>query len=398
MVDEIPPYYGTIASGRARFPRPALEAELDSLLERSNGARLFGLRRIGKSTEARACIDRLKQRKKEWVFIELDAQGCASEARLVQDFLSALPSKNLADRITQAVTGDGMIAKGAREALQKFAGPQADIQAYFGPIMTAIERSLSSKDGLVLVIDELPWLCRSILESDDTQGRIRVEVLLAALRRWRDRGVRMLLLGSIGMAALGRRYGLDRNHLNDLLPHDIPPLEPEEARTMVAAMVAGSQATGWSDGHTAQFLDECEAFYPAILQEAFIRLTPGGIAIALARLSDIFAERIRPDIDAIFFGQFDQRLQRYRELPAPLPQLVPALLTAVLTAPAQSIEYPALVAAAGNVDAADLSDALLMLREDGFLMARSPRHGPQQWRAASGLVSCWWAQRRPGGA
>ncbi len=90
--------------------------------------------------------------------------------------------------------------------------------AYFGPIMAAVENAISQNDRVVLVIDEFPWLCRSILQGDVAKGAARVDVLLAALRRWRNKGVRMLLMGSIGMVALGRQYGLDLSHLNDLGP------------------------------------------------------------------------------------------------------------------------------------------------------------------------------------
>src|SRR5580658_1209881 len=50
-------YFGTGAGKRGgRFDRPWLNAEFDDALDRGNGGRLFGLRRVGKSTEAEACI------------------------------------------------------------------------------------------------------------------------------------------------------------------------------------------------------------------------------------------------------------------------------------------------------------------------------------------------------
>lgn len=47
----VEPHYGSTVRGHQRFPRAAIEAEFDSLLLGGNGAKLFGLRRIGKSTE-----------------------------------------------------------------------------------------------------------------------------------------------------------------------------------------------------------------------------------------------------------------------------------------------------------------------------------------------------------
>ena len=41
---------------------------------------------------------------------------------------------------------------------------------------------------------------------------------------WRDAGMRMLLTGSIGMAALEREHRLDPVHLNGLRQFSVPPL------------------------------------------------------------------------------------------------------------------------------------------------------------------------------
>ena len=274
------PFYGTAVYGEHRFPRPALEADFDEAMRSRSGARTFGLRRTGKSTEAAACCARLKS-DPAITLVELDAQGYTSEAKLLEEILRALPAKGWKERVSAAIAGDGAIAQAARDALAKFAGGQADVQAYFDPLMRAVEDTIEAKDGIVLAIDEFPWLCRSILESDLAEGRKRVDVLLAALRRWRNKGVKMLLLGSIGMSALGRRYKLDLDHLNDLAPLDVPPLEREEACALLACLVKGGSVEGWTDEHTAQLVEECSALYPAMLQNALLALSRGKRAAPL---------------------------------------------------------------------------------------------------------------------
>ena len=99
----------------------------------------------------------------------------------------------------------------------------------------------------------------------------------------------------------------------------------------------------------------------------------------------------------MFFAQFDRRHKFYSELPDPMPGLLPKLLATVLKCGEPGIAYPDLRETAAEVEDADLGDALAILREDGFLTLRAPRNQPQQWRAASGLVAAWWAQRRGGG-
>ena len=306
-----------------------------------------------------------------------------------------MPSQGWRGRIASAIADDSAIAASARDALGKLTGSHAtDVQAYFGPIAAAIERTVQRSDRVVLMIDELPWLCRTILEGDATGGHRRVDVLLASLRRWRTKGVRMLLLGSVGMVGLGRKYGLDLNHLNDLTPLEVPPLDQDEARTMVRALVAGGQVRDWTDAHTDALLAESAALYTSMLQRGFRALTVGGKAAPLPDVHEIFATKVRPDLDATFYRQFDKRVQLYRELDAPLSALLTSTLKRTLSSPEPTPLQALREAAGASVDAADLGDALSMLREDGFLNMRAMRDGSQTWRPASSLVSAWWTQRR----
>jgi hypothetical protein len=395
MTPHQPPRFGTAVEGDSRFTRPDLEAQFDHVLAHTNGVRLFGLRRTGKSTEARALCARLHKLEPGAHIIEVDAQGMSSEGALVADMLKKVPesAKGLRDRFIQAVGSDEGIPMAVRGALQKFAGAPAELQAYFVPIMGALERALAQQTQAILVIDELPWLCKSILESDATDGRRRVDMLLASLRRLRDRQVRMVLLGSIGMVALLRQHGLNVEHLNDLKLFEIPPLPPEEARAFLTWLVERSQIKGWTDDHTQACLDECDALYPAVLHLAFIELTVGGRAASLGKFEDIFADRVRPDFDAAIYAQFDRRLLQYRKLPAPLPRLLLALLGQAMSLDNASGTLPELrQALQEGDDESDLRDALTMLREDGFLTVRVPRKQPERWSAASPLVTAWWAQ------
>lgn len=392
--EAIVPHIGTAVTGDKFFPRQALAEAFDSLMTRSNGAKLFGLRRIGKSSEAAACCERLKKDFK--IVISEDAQGMTSEVVLLQAILQQLPADGLQKRLLAAINGDNAIAQNARNWLTKASGGKPDdALAYFGPLMAAVENALEQSDGVVLVIDEFPWLCRSILQSDPATGKTRVDVLLAKLRRWRDKGVRMLLMGSIGMVALGRQYGLDLDHLNDLQALSVPPLEPDEALAFVSALAVGGNITGWTPGHTDALLAESAAYYPAMLQKAFEQTSLGGRAAPIERFADFFAEKIRPDFDATYYQQFDKRRKRYRELPDPLPHLLEGVLQAVMKVDG-SVGWDALssaLATSGEVSDADLGDALSILQEDGFLAMRAERDG-SLWRPASGLMSAWWRQRR----
>lgn len=378
-----------------RFPRPELEAEFDSALTRTNGGTLFGLRRTGKSSEAVACAERLRGLGEK--VIEEDAQGKTSEAELLCAVLGQLRVQGISDRLLKFISSDSAVPAGVREAIKLLTPNTGEVQAYFAPVAAAIQRALADqKEKIVLIIDELPWLCRSILQADAQTGRRRIDVLLAALRGWRAAGMRMLLMGSIGLVGLGREYKLDLSHLNDLIPLSVPPLEPDEAEALVRALAAGGTITGWTDEHTQVLLAESVAFYPAILQRGFEKVTIGGKAAALARFPDIFAVKVRPDLDAAFFQQFDTRLHRYDTLDAPLPRVLPQLLESVLPAAAPVSREELRASVGAEIEEADLGDALNILKEDGFLTPRIERNGYQTWRAASTLVTAWRNQRRGG--
>lgn len=311
--------------------------------------------------------------------------------------LGQMRTHKFGDRVLQWIADNSAIAAGAREAIKLFSTTTGDIQDYFGVIAATITRALAGQDDkVVLIIDELPWLCRSILQADTSTGRSRVDVLLAALRGWRGAGMRMLLMGSIGLVGLGREYQLDLSHLNDLTPLTVPPLDPEEAQALVNALAVGGKITGWTAAHTDILLEESAAFYPAILQRGFEKVTLGGRAAALDRIPDIFADHVRPELDAAFFQQFDNRVQRYRTLRKPLDAVLPLLLDTVLVATAPVSREVLQTRAGAEVEDADLGDALHILREDGFLALRIAHDGTQHWRAASSLVTLWRQQRRGG--
>jgi hypothetical protein len=109
------------------------------------------------------------------------------------------------------------------------------------------------------------------------------------------------------------------SHLDDLTPLSVPPLEPEEAEAFVQALAAGGNISGWTDDHTRALLDESVALYASILQRGFEKVTIGGKSAALDRFPDIFALKVRPDLDAAFFQQFDNRVRQYRRSATPPP-------------------------------------------------------------------------------
>ena len=86
------PFYGNAVSGNQRFDRPALQNKLLRTLASSGGVKMFGLRRIGKSTLRLYVIEQMKAASKPVAFV--DAQGLKSIQDLLGELLGALPKES----------------------------------------------------------------------------------------------------------------------------------------------------------------------------------------------------------------------------------------------------------------------------------------------------------------
>lgn len=397
LPDLILPHYGTAAVGASRFPRPEIETRALDAMTRTNGLRLFGLRRIGKSTLLQYCVDQLRERGIH--VIDIDAEGMSLETDLLYGILAQLPSEDLRSRIFRAVSNSNVLPQTIRTAFEKKTGITGDTIEYFRALSSVIGTELQRPgvDQIAIVIDEFSFLCRTILQGDQSgRGARRVEVLLAALRGWRSNGVRMVLSGSIGLAALARRYKVDLTHNSDLNPLDLPPFLPEQHDTVVAfvsALVKGGEIEGWTDLHTESLLDECTAWYPSLIQQALLELSPGGQAVRIDEIPDLFATNIRLALDENFFQQFDKRLKSYDELDGVIRPAFKPLCGAAVVAKVPLSRQDLAEAAKVELDEVTLAEALRILREDGFLTVRIDREGLQQWSVASPLVTAWWRQR-----
>lgn len=209
-------------------------------------------------------------------------------------------------------------------------------------------------------------------------------------------GLKMLLTGSIGMAALERAHHLDPVHLNDLRPFTVPPLgdeDPEEPGRFVDALVQGQGLHGWTDEHTSALLYESDSLFPSFLQFAFARLA----AIpppAPQEFANIFANEIRSELYGPFLKQFDARIELYRTFGDDTPERATAVLKRIVSDHPSWCAHELIVGAVGTrMDAFALANLLKLLQEDGFVSDRTEKSGVQNWRLSSSLVHMWWRQR-----
>lgn len=389
--------YGNAVSGDQRFDRPDLQNRLMRTLASSGGVKMFGLRRIGKSTLRQYVIEQLHQSGKPCAFV--DAQGLHTIQDLLAELFRALPKDSkLTSKALALIAKDSPI-RNMLEALAK--GTKLGehvLAAYWKEAYNSIRDALKTEKtekatpAPLLIVDEFPFLLKNVLDADPKTGRDEVNQLLAAMREWRDAGMKMLLTGSIGITALSRRYDLSRDHLNDLLPFEVPELSEQGAQAFVLQATAEPSQGRWTAAHTAEFLKQTGVLYPSFLVKGLLEV---GIDAPPPpeEFATIFAERVRPVMHEDFYQQFNKRFKLYGEISKAMQtQLVVPVLKRIMDAKEETpLDDLTLPEAHTRIDLAEVLD---MLVEDGFIHFQEDAEANRLWKPASRLARLWWKRSR----
>jgi len=383
--------YGNGVAGAQRFSRPALEARLMRTLTQSAGIKMFGLRRIGKTTLRLYATEQVRHMGRPCICI--DGQGMHSLGDLLGSLHAAMPGeRNFMNRALTLVSSAP--ARTALEAVFSGMGQEETaLSAYWQMVSSAIRAALRG-DGPkpVLMIDEFTYLISNMIARFGPNGRDDADRLLASLREWRGDGMTMLLTGSIGLTGLARTHRLTLEHMNDLQPFTVPELSLEEARRFLREATEATPPGSWTEDHSDEFLRQVGIFYPAFLVRGLLEIgiddppDPAGFAA-------IFSERVRPDLHADFLNQFDRRFSAYAGLPNDerVKLILPALKAAMATDGGCDHDSIPCDAPFTRID---LSVALAMLAEDGFVGFTEDADGIRRWKPASGLARLWWRRAR----
>lgn len=383
-------HYGGPVEGSQKFDRPELENQFVTLFNGGAGIKMFGLRRIGKSTLRLHLQQEIEKSNGQVAFI--DGQGLHSLAAFLKALSGATRQKD--------GQGEGLL----RRALGALAdGPANDLlaaidtgnsfedatlSAYWQAVSTAIKTALAEGDRPVVIIDEFSYIIQNMVTSERAG---EVDQLLGSMREWREAGMKMLLTGSIGITQLARRKGIDLEHLNDLQPFAVPELEQDEARSFIERATARSEGC-WTSDHTEAFLLECGILYPCFLVKGLQEVGTHRPASA-DRFADIFSEKVRPILHAGFYEQFNKRFGLYRDLPnKEQKELILPALKAIMQAD-NPIEQSALPSP-DPFTRIDLDVALGMLVEDGFVHFTEDREGDRFWKPGSQLARIWWKRAK----
>jgi hypothetical protein len=392
-------HVGNPVSGERFWPRPdLLEPLVESIHARQESQKLFGLRRIGKSSLMKECALRLERL--GWVTVEINAEDFGGVESLFSGLLSKIQDRSLKARVLNAFEQNkylpsqllecalALLRPGPAPAQQDFGPP---VRAYWSVLAAVIGDAIRGSDKpVVLFLDELPFMLQNMLARG--APREELESLLAGLRSWRqDAGLVMVLSGSLGLGWVMREQRLPSVLFNNLNSLAITPLSAGEARAMLDGILACEPVDWWTEAATECLLDQLgrHALYPIFVQVAFDKVkqaraaTPDAVALA-------FKEKVELDLVSNFYKQFKDRLRRYD---APAQAGAHAVLSGLSQARDEALDLElaaALVAeAAPGLDPDELLD---ILAEDGFIRVD---HAQQTARPSSPLVSAWWRIQRP---
>ena len=391
-------HVGNPVSGEYFWPRPdLLDLMIDSIHNRKESQKLFGLRRIGKSSLMLECAQKLEEL--GWITVKVNAEDFGGVDSLFTELLAKLKDTSLSARLANLFEQNKSLPKQLADIAVSILKPGnatssqdlTTIKLYWSGLAAIIGDAIKASDKpVVLFLDELPFMLKNMV--DRGAKREELEILLAGLRSWRqDDRLVMVLSGSLGLGWVMREQHLPSVLFNNLNPVIITPLSYEEARAMVNGILTCEPTSWWTDEITEELLENLSrhAFYPIFIQVAFDKIKQAK-ATTPEDIARIFKEKIEPDFISNFYKQFKDRLKRYDE---PTQQGIHALFNALLQASTSSF---ALNQAADTIAAAtpdiDPDDLLDILTEDGFIVID---YVNQSLSPSSPLVTAWWRIQRP---
>jgi hypothetical protein len=385
-------HYGQAVNENQRYPRPSLEAALIKRMTHGTGVKMFGLRRIGKSTMRKVLLEHFAKVGREVYYV--DAQGADTLSKFLFQLSPQVTGKpSLIDRARNlSVTAPVQTLLAALVSGDQSSIEDKTIDDYWQSISAAIKAAaLAGDTPPAIVIDEFPYLVDGLTRYGDGHRPEKANSFLSSLREWRDSGVSMMLTGSIGLTGLARRRGLSLEHISDLRTFDVPELTEEEARDFISSFV---NPVAWSQEHTDAVLDEVSVYYPSFLVLSLLEVGYDD-PCDVSEIPDKFSQEIRPELHDIFLEQFSRRFEQYLELPNnERDELIVPILKTILTletpAPQNSITCPE------GFTGIDLALALDMLADDGFLGFVEPKEGERLWSSSGRLVEMWWNRVRLG--
>lgn len=391
---------GPPATGDNFYKRPKLIEKLLRILEENNVA-FLGPRRTGKTS----CLEEINSNPGPFVPILLNLERHDTVEAWLSDMLAEL-RKVLAEP-------KGPMADFADKAASLLAGVQKIDLAGIGGVELAksppkgawrksadefLKLLSRSEMPLLFLLDEFPTFLKLVAKHRSPE---EVEAVLnwfrAARHDLKDKRVRFLVTGSIGLKGVVRSLGLAPS-INEFDAHEIPPLSDDEAMGLLDSLAKDNGVLLDSRGQR-KILRLLGANWPILLQLFISEIQAGEFKKppTARQLEAIYLERlVNGSRNQYCEGMFDRLRETFSETER---RLAREILKAVCGSADglgredfdrlhQKLE-PALSQTASGIE--ELDHVLETLKHDGYLLQESA--GKRRTRFGSNILRDFWRRK-----
>jgi hypothetical protein len=391
---------GSPATGDNYYPRPALIGKLLRALERDNVA-FLGPRRTGKTS----CLEQIKAQPGPFVPVLLNLE----KHDTVEAWLSAMLAElrrvldqpkgwkaDLADRTKSLIAGIQKIDLPGVGGVEMASSPgKAQWRKPAEEFLAVLARS---DVPLLFLLDEFPTFLKLVAKH---RSRDEVEAVLnwfrAARNELKDKRVRFLVTGSIGLKGVVRNLGLAPS-INEFDSHEIPPLTEMEAQGLLAALAKDNNVPLNIPGQR-KILSLLGANWPILIQLFISEIQEGEFKKppTAAQLEAIYHDRlVNGSRNQYCDGMFDRMKDAFTETER---RLAREILKAVCRTSGglnrqdfdelhQKLD-PVLSQTASGIE--ELDHVLDTLKHDGYLLQENA--GPRHTRFGSNILRDFWLRK-----
>ena len=391
---------GSPATGDNYYPRPALIGKLLRALERDNVA-FLGPRRTGKTS----CLEQIRAQPGPFVPVLLNLE----KHETVEAWLSAMLAElrrvldqpktwkaELADKTKSLLAGIQKIDLPGVGGIEMASSPGK--AQWRKPAEEFLALLACSDVPLLFLLDEFPTFLKLVAKH---RSRDEVEAVLnwfrAARNELKEKRVRFLVTGSIGLKGVVRNLGLAPS-INEFDAHEIPPLSDEEALGLLATL-AKDNAIPLDASGRKKILRLLGANWPILLQLFISEIQEGEFKKppTPAQLEAIYRDRlVAGSRNQYCDGMFDRLKDAFTEAER---RLAREILKSVCRSPDglgreefdqlhQKLE-PVLSQTASGME--ELDHVLDTLKHDGYLLQESI--GPRRTRFGSNILRDFWLRK-----
>ena len=286
---------GSPASGANFYKRPRLIAQLLRALRRDNVA-FLGPRRTGKTS----CLLEIQANPDGFLPLLLNLENHDSVEAWLNDMVRAL--RDLLEKPTTQFSKFKDHAGGLLDRLSKISVPgigsvdlaTKTIEAPWRKSADELAALLEEANlPILFLLDEFPTFLNLVAKK---KSAAEVEAVLnwfrAVRHRLKDRQVRFLVTGSIGLKGVVRKLKLAMS-VNDFDTHEIPPLSAEEALDFLLTLAKDQQVLLEKIGG-AHILCLLGANWPILLQLFIAEIQDAGLAEApsMLQLDQLYQSRL----------------------------------------------------------------------------------------------------------